>query len=307
MKAPLGLAALALFALAAPAAGQSDETDPRYAKDPRVAETDPRERADPRQADVDAQASRRNEQLTGAALYDDLFERGEFGDLGRAINDRPWELLPYLDGLCEEWLGLESPPGNSAPPTAERAAALRDKIERVAALADRGIGDTAFVAWTARVLAWNAAQVEAYREAQALYVEALALFGNAETVEATKAALTPLQRALDRLRPLGTTWETTMSLTLIGRIQMANHELAAARSTMADALKQGRSLRDLDAVWNGLSVMYDSALADGNFDVAIELLKDQYRISLETGDEATAQQVVSRLVALDAFREKTGF
>lgn len=292
---------------------QDGSVDPRQGLDPRSTATDPRQAADPRKgadpraADVKAQNAARADRLTGPALFDDLFERSEFASLAQAISAQPWQLLAYLDDLCEQWLALVESSALATPAGVERAQDLRAQIERFSQMGDQVLGDTTFSSWTTGVLTWTPEQIDSYRRGQQLYTEALTLFATAGRADETLRALTPLRQAQDLLTPLGLTWEASMTSTLIGRVQMANRELSAAEQTMSDALRLGRAIRDLDAVWNGLSIHYEAAINAAQYDRAQDLLKEQYRIALETGDQASAQDVVARMTKLLDFRKATGF
>jgi hypothetical protein len=306
-QALLALALGTAVLLSAPTlSAQVESSDPRDAVDPRSESSDPRDKGDPRQADVDFQAGVLGDELDGADLFDHLHEKGELAGLSTAIRDEPWELLAYLDSLCEQWIGMVESGDLATPDGLAAADALSEKLEQFARLGDEGLGDTAFEAWVGRVTAWDTEEIATYREAQALYVEGVTLFNEATTPEHALEALTPLRRALSRLQLLGPTWESCMSLTLIGRVQVANGELLGAQETMQDALLMGRSLRDLDAVWNGLTILFQVAIHNGDYDGAEDLLAEQFRISLETGDQATANQVVDRLTQLTEFRDATG-
>lgn len=306
MRAALGAAALCVLTLAGAAAAQTGPTDPREAEDPRSATSDPRSATDPRDAAAIARAAGETEALFGIPRFEALWSGGERAALVTAFGEEPWDVLPYLDGIAEAWLAQrESGP---APASGSQAGAvdLKLKLADLAALADQALGDSDFSGWSARLLAWTDDELRAYRGAQASFVEARALYERAGSAAQSRAALTPLNRALTGLRPLGATWETTLALALVARIQIANGELEPARLTCEDLLRLGRSLRDLDAVWNALGVRYQGALADRDYAGAQDLLREQYRISLEIGDEARAQQVAGRLAGLLEFRDDTG-
>ncbi|RKY19142.1 MAG: hypothetical protein DRQ55_11405 [Planctomycetota bacterium] len=301
------LIALLSLSLAAPTlTSQIPSTDPRFGEDPREQPDDPRKlHDDPRRDEVEQRALLRTDQLRGAEQFELLDSEGKKAELASAIGAQPWELLGWIDSMCESWLALRERASWDTAETQLEANSLRAKLERSALLADQTIGDTAFSAWVARVLAWDDEQIARYRHAQVLFKQGLTAFNEATSAQHALRALTPLRQAQEQLQPLGTTWEAITTLSLIGRIQMANGQQDGARETLQEALRMGRSLRDRDAVWNGIAVLLDDAIRQADYNGAEKLLAEQYRISMETGDQASADDVIRRLTDLTRYRQLT--
>lgn len=295
---PLLLLAAAFLFTGGPAAAQLSEDDPRFAEDPRDS-ADPRNVPDPREAEEARQADADLENLEGVELFEALWERGSTAALSDAMRENSWSLLGWIDSHCEKWLALVEARGLESAEDQARAAELVDKATQLAQLADAALKDTRFSTYVHTFTNWNAEQQAAFRGGQGEFKSAMRILDNATSPQAARAALTPLERSLAAARPLGDTWGQSMTLAAMGRVHHANQEWQAARDRMRDAVTAGRTIRDLDSVWEGLNVIFESSMAMGEFRAARETLQDQYQLSVEVGDEESEQRVLDRMLAME--------
>ncbi|MCB9898766.1 MAG: hypothetical protein H6825_12245 [Planctomycetes bacterium] len=298
------LASLALLALSSSAWSQYPETDPRYEKDPRQ-EADPRDaEKDPRDVALDEEVKQFGVEveadLESRDLFDLLFDSGRTDELATAMGERQWDVLDYVERLLVDRRKLVDKNAQKPDPLlAPQIADLESKLRRVALLADLGIGDSDFAGWVEAVLDWTPEQRELSDERKMHLDEALAILQSAESDDEFLAALTPLERALQDARELGDVRSEASALATIGRIQSVHDMRMDARVTMDEAVRMGRQVRDLDATWDGLSVVYEIALLDEDPEAARDSLREQYQISLDVGAEATSAEIVERLINLD--------
>ncbi len=177
---------------------------------------------------------------------------------------------------------------------------MQDKGRKLAAMADRVLGDTRFTIYVDNFYGWDAEQRRLFREGQKLFGQGAQLASEAQTPEQLLNALTPLRQSLERSRPLGDTWGQSMALTLIGHIQRENVQKPEARATLAEARRLGREIRDLSSVWDSLALEYEMAILDLNRDAAKEALQEQYLIALDMGDEQGTALITRQLVELES-------
>jgi hypothetical protein len=300
-------AAAALVVLAAspvaepsprPAGDVPPGNDPRNVKDPRDI-TDPRDSTDPREIAVDPLS-----EPPGPHLYDALYATGQDARLKQALGENGWDLIGYIQTQLDSWLALFPKEGDGGANDPAHATELADKGRKLAKLADESLLDSRFRNYVETVLGWSPEQRLAFREEQDLYKQGLAIAEAAREPSEAAAALTPLQQALERARKLGDGRTQSLALVAIGNLQAANRDEQAARVSMHEAMRVGRELRDLDAVWDALSVLYESAIRTLEWSEAEEALQEQYLIAQDMADQATAQRVLKQLVDLNAFRDQ---
>lgn len=300
---PLLLALCAVLVAGGPATSQYPPNDPRFEKDPRQ-EADPRTEKDPR-AEAHAEEHERHvdpgeEDLETRELFALLLETGRDEELSTAMGERPWEVLDTVDACIQDWLRLVERSSTALDPALQAEAdRLAEKCRRLALLADRGIGDSNFSGWVAALQKWTPEERSLFREREQLLDEAVTLLQAAESEEEYLNALTPLERSLERARRLGDVRGEAAALSTIGRIQALNEMRESARITMGETVRLGRLVRDLDSTWDGLSVIYEVAMLEREFDTARDVLRDQYQISLELGDDETSAVLLERLINLD--------
>lgn len=295
------LGAALIGALCGTASAQFGSEDPRFEEDPRDEPVDPREEKDPRDADVLAREAELIETLSTHQLFDRLYEKDDRQALATAFGESSWELLDYLDKMCESWHSMVDGGALENDTRRLQADTLRERCLDMARLCDEVTGETTLFLYTDRQFGWDAEERLAFREAQAQYALALRLVDQAVDSDALSLALTPLGRALDTARILGDTWGQTKALTLMARIHAANDDLDAAATTMLDGLALGRQIHDLDTVWVALSMRYSAAIDGALWEEAGATLEDQYNLAIELGDEPTAIQIMERLVELDDY------
>jgi hypothetical protein len=294
---PFRAAQLVLVLAAVCGAQQHPTTDPRDAKDPRDA-TDPRNSADPRGKPLPAGGDQLSA-LQGKELYDALYATGDENRLAAAFKQDGWNILGYVDKHCEGWLALLEAGEDKKEDGRAKIAAMQAKGRKLAAIADRALGDTRFTTYVENFYGWNADQQKSFREGQALYHQAETIIGEAASAQAMLAAVTPLRQSLERSRPIGDTWGQCMALAALGHVQEQNNQLNEAYATMVDAVRLGREIRDLDSVWEGLGVQYEVSGRNMQYQPAKDALQDQYLIALDLKDEKVQQQVTHKLVELE--------
>lgn len=295
------LSAALIVALCGPASAQYGSEDPRFEEDPRDEPVDPREEKDPREEDVLAREAELIETLSTHQLFDALYEKDDRQALATAFGESSWELLDYLDKMCESWHAMVEGGALENDTRRLEADSLRERCLDTARLCDEVTGETTLFLYTDRQFAWDAEERVAFREGQAQLALALRLVDQAADSDDLSLALTPLGRALNTARILGDTWGQTKALTLTARIHAANDDLDAAATTMLDGLTLGRQIHDLDTVWVALSMRYSAAIEGALWEEAEATLEDQYNLAIELGDEPTAIQIMERLVELDDY------
>ena len=278
-----------------------DTTDPRTATDPRDI-PDPRDATDPRQpAAPDPMLG-----PPGPELYDALYATGQDARLKQALGENGWDLLAYIHTQCESWLAQRDTGDPASSGKQQQLAQLEEKARKLARMADTALLDSRFQAYVETVLGWSEEQRQKHRESQELLRQGAALMASARDPTETMAALTPLHQALERARQLRDARTETESLVAIGKVLAAQRDETAARATMQDAVRVGRELRDLDGVWDALSVLYESAVRTRQWDQAEAALQEQYLIAQDVADEATLQRVLKQLIDLENFRDDRG-
>jgi hypothetical protein len=292
-------AAMLVLALAAVSAAQQEplSPDPRDVPDPRETK-DPRKVEDPRGKPLPPGGDQYSA-LQGKELYDALYAEGQETRLVAAFKEDGWNILGYIDSHCENWLALIEKGQDQNEAGKQKLLALQTKGRDLAGIADRALGDTRFSAYVQNFYGWNAEQRKAFREGQALYKEADTILAAAQSPQAALQAVTKLRQSIERSRPLGDTWGQSMALSVLGRIQLDNEQLAEATATMNDAVRLGREIRDLDSVWSGLGVKYQANARQGRFEDAKSALQEQYLIAMDLQDEATQKKVQHQLVELE--------
>ena len=281
-----------------PAGDVPPGNDPRNVKDPRDI-ADPRDSTDPREVAADPLI-----EPPGPHLYDALYATGQDARLKQALSENAWDLIGYIQTQLDSWLALFPKDGDGAAKDPARATELAEKGRKLAKLADESLLDSRFQNYVETVLAWNPDQRQAFREEQDLYKQGLAIAEAAREPSEAAAALTPLQQSLERARKLGDGRTQSLALVAIGNLQAVNRDEQAARVSMHEAMRVGRELRDLDAVWGALSVLYESAIRTLEWSEAEEALQEQYLIAQDMADQLTAQRVLKQLVDLNAFRDQ---
>jgi hypothetical protein len=287
---------LALLLLAGGLAAQEQPADPRVAEDPRTVK-DPRASGDPRDVTTDPFLA-----PPGPKLYDALFDAGLDARLAEAFRDNAWNLLDYIDGYCEAWLAMVERGDLETEAGRARIAEVQAKGRRLAALADTAIGTSRFSLYVETFYAWNTEQQTLLREGQALYRQAIEQIRSAPTVQVAQAALTPLNQALSRAQQIDDAWGQVMALSAIGDLQAAAGMLPEARATLREVLRLGRPIRDLDRVWDALSLSYEVAMLTSDYDGAAEALQEQHVIAQDVGDEDIVSHVMRQLVNVEVYR-----
>jgi len=294
---PYRAASLVLVLAAVCAAQQPPSTDPRNVPDPREVQ-DPRKAADPRGEPLPPGGDQFSV-LEGKELYDALYAKGEQTRLAVAFKENGWNILGYIDTHCEGWLALLEDGQDKTEAGKQKILELQTKGRDVARIADLALGDTRFSAYVQNFYGWSADQRKAFREGQALFKQAETILGAAASPQEALQAVTPLRQSIERSRPLGDTWGQSMALSALGRVQEQNNQLAEAASTMNDAVRLGREIRDLDSVWNGLGVQYQVGARQNRYEEAKAALQEQYLIALDLKDDKTQKKVQHQLVELE--------
>jgi hypothetical protein len=273
--------------------------DPRITEDPRRS-SDPRGLADPRDADVKPGIEESQRPLVGPDLFDELYENSNHAALSQAMAENPWALTDYIYDQCANWIRLsEDQDGEPVTPTAESKAA-ETKLRDLARLADVGLGDTRFSYSVDKVCSLSAKDRVLRKEQEQLLDRGAAVIDTAYQRAETLGALTPLRQSLSRAQQIDDLWGQSRSLSLIGRVQSLNDRSAAARASGQEAVRIGRSVRDLESVWNGWAVIMQAAIRQQDFRGAQLALMEQRRISVEIGDEVTAQEIENQVLALES-------
>ncbi len=277
-----------------------ESLDPRDAEDPRGL-GDPRDAGDPREAERKPGVDEVVTPLEGEELFDELYASGNLAELSVALSEDAWGLSLYIADQCEQWLKQSAGLPKTPSPERDAAQVQEDKAREFARLADASLGDTRFGFAADTLLSLNKTDRALHAEQRALLRQAESLLDVAGSRAETLPALTPLRQSLSRAQELQDLWGQGHCLELIGHIQALNGRSADARSTMLEAVRIGRSVRDLDAVWNGLSVITETSMRQQDFHSAKEALQEQHGLSLEIGDLSTARQVLEQLVQLDEY------
>jgi plasmid maintenance system antidote protein VapI len=275
---------------------QNDEVDPRLTEDPRETR-DPRMESDPREVAIDPL-----EAPPGPMLYDALYDAELEVRLATVFRENAWSLLSYIDGYCEAWLAMVERGDLETESGRARVEEVKAKGRRLALMADTAIGTSRFGLYVETFYAWNDGQQQLLREGQALYRDAIQQMRSAPSVQAAQTALTPLHQALSRARQISDTWGQAMALAAIGNLQASGGMLPEAHATLGEALRLGREIRDLDSVWDALSLRYELAMATRDYDRAAEALLEQHVIAQDVGDEAVVARVMQQLVNLEVYR-----
>jgi hypothetical protein len=290
----IALACSAVLALLTANAGaQLKTSDPRNGVDPRVGE-DPRKGDDPRGEPKDPYA-----QLTGKDLYEAALKAGDDTRLRQAFHDEGWQILSFIDSHCEGWLALKESGALATEDGKKQSDDMQATGRKLAAMADEVLGNTRLVNYVTSFYGWNDEQQKRFREGQKLYKQGATLAHEARTPEEAMNAISPLQQSLGDARALGDTWGQSMALALIGRIQADNKLYPESTATMKEAVKLGREIRDLDSVWAGLAVQYETAIAQQAYEPAHEALQEQYLLAKDLNDTQTEEKIVKQLVELD--------
>ncbi len=292
MTSRLSSASLAWLLFAALPAG-AQVLDPRDVKDPREV-ADPRDAADPRATTADPR-----EPLAGGKFLDALWAAGDEARLAASLRENAWSAFAYVDAQTAAWLELADRPDAGSAPAQEKLAALATKARRIAELADAALGDTQFSLLVATRLAWTAEQRAGHRQALADLSSGLQLAAGAPSADGQRGALTPLRKAHEALRVLGESHGQARAAVAIARIHFNNGEDAEARMAASGAAPAARAVRDLDLVWDALSLQYESCMRSGPIALAEEALRHQYLIALDLQDQATAAEVLQQLVEVD--------
>lgn len=293
-------------ALCITASAQFGEDDPRFELDPRDEETDPRDTEDGLLADVRDFEATQVENLKVHELFDTLYERDNREALYIALSEHRWELLGYLDALCERWHNLVDDGALADPARRIEADALRERCADMARLCDEAAVETTFFLYTDRQFSWDKEQRVAFREGQAEFARAVRLVDSAVEPEDLNQALGPCQRAYDTARILGNTRGQTLAISLSAQIHAANGDLAGAASAMDEGLRLGRLIHDLDTVWLALTMRYAAAMEATDWQLAEETLTEQHNLAVEVGDSKTAGQLLNRIIQLIDYRRVMG-
>jgi hypothetical protein len=170
-------------------------------------------------------------------------------------------------------------------------------------MADAILGDTRFSFYVDNITSWTEEQRQQFKQEQASFEMGMKIWRSAGTPGDAHAALTPMHQALSHARMLGDTWGEASTYSMIGRIQISTGQLLEGRRSIDHAIRVGRQIRDMDAVWDGLAISYEASVEMGSWEAAREALKDQYLISLEVGDEDTSTKLMTLLVEYDQYVE----
>lgn len=286
---------VALLLLASLAAAQQAGGDPRDVKDPRDV-PDPRNVPDPR-----GKPQEPPQELVGRELYESLWAAGDELGLAQAFRRDVWRILPYIDGHCEGWLALVEQGAAQKEEGRKAMAEMQAKGRKLAAIADQVLVDSRFSAYVEAFYGWGPEQQASFREGQRLFGEGARLAAEAETPQELDLALTPLRQSLERSRPLSDTWGQSMALALIGRIERETRRYREARTTLEQARRLGREIRDVDAVFDSLGMLYELALLDKDKDAALSALQEQYLIAVDLGDAKLSEKLSRQMVELAQF------
>ncbi|MFT7463975.1 MAG: hypothetical protein ACI9EF_002323 [Pseudohongiellaceae bacterium] len=300
------LSAALLLLLCSSASAQYESEDPRAEGDPRDQGTEPLEENDPRDADVIARDAEHIETFSVHKSFDALYEKGDRQALATAFGESSWELLEYINKMCEQWHQLVEQGALDDPERLAVADTLRMRCIDVSQLGDQVTGETTFFSYTDRQFHWDTEERLAFRESQEQLAQAQSLMDQATDRSSFSRALTPLERSLQTARSLGDTWGKTQALALMAEIYDANDDPDGAASIMLEGLRLGRQIHDLDTVWLALSVRYSAAVTNSLWNEAQAALEDQYTLSVELNDEQTSVQVIQRLVDLSNYVSTVG-
>ena len=278
-RSALPLAVLHLLVLGAMASAQFEETDPRFTKDPRDA-ADPRSVVDPREEGMQPGIETDLDPLEGSDLFEELYSTQNTAALADAFSKSPWEVLGYIHRQAREWLTMVEDNGLATQEGRDAAGALETKMRELAQLADSTLLDSRFEYYVDTLIRWDAEERVAYHEALAQYQQGTAIYDAATTAQQTLPALTPLRQSLATSRQLDDLRGQAACLAIIGRIQSVNGRPAEARSSMREARSIGHSIRDLDAVWDGLTVVMQTSIRLLDFDSAQIALQNQHQLQV---------------------------
>jgi hypothetical protein len=295
-------AALFLVLLSGSLAAQYAESDPRNTEDPRDA-ADPRSVVDPRDEGLQPGIEVDLAPLEGADLLEELYAGGNTAALSDAISKSPWDILAFIQKQAKTWLELSGKETPATDEDREQLQALELKLRDLGQLADLALLDSRFEYYVDTLMRWDKTERVEYQELQELYKQGGLIYDSALTPEQTLPALTPLRQGLAKARQLDDLRSQAACLSLIGRILSVINRPAEARVSMLDAVDVGRSVRDLDAVWDGLAVIMRSSIRQQDYDSAQDALRQQHRISSEMGDTETARLVLDQLLQLAQFVE----
>jgi hypothetical protein len=282
----------AALLLATPAAAtQQRNDDPRFNPDPTES-ADPRSAADPTEVE-DPTAP-----LEGEELFDDLLERDALGELRLVMGTNPWHLLPYIDGLCQRRLSMKETGADQTQGGTVEAAELEERVRLVADLADGVLRDTRFSPYVTTVLAWDDEQVAAHRQAQEWVAEARGLLEEALSPGEAREAITPIERAQQAARKLNDPVTRSTTLSLLGQVE-ANLGLAdTADGNAREGIRVARSVRNLDAIWDGLGARYEGRMTRKDRPGARAVLWEMHTLAVESSNAEAAESVLDQLAVL---------
>ncbi len=289
------LALLLLGSLGATASAQYRKGDPRYVKDPREV-SDPRTVRDPRTVDRDPRALPSDQEL-----FDHHLATDNVGELRVAMRENPWIVMKWIDGFCQRWLAIVDADGTPGEQRQAEVALLQEQGRLVARLADGAFGDTRFSLYVDGVFRWTPEQRTLYLERERLTQQGLDVSNGAITADDARRALTPLTQALEYARRLGDTPGMSSTLAAMGRVQWEGGYYREARATMGEAVRIGRQVRDYDAIWAALSMLYEGGMEHEEYGQAQRALRDQYLIARDSGAPGAAEQILVQLVELELY------
>jgi hypothetical protein len=235
-----------------------------------------------------------------------LYEQDNRESLYIALSEHSWELLGYLDAMCERWHSLVDDGALADPARRIEADALRERCADMARLCDEAAGETTFFLYTDRQFSWDKEERVAFREGQAEYARAVRLVDEAEQPEDLNRALQPCQRAQDAARILGDTRGQTSAIALKAQVYAANGDLAGAARAMDEGLRLGRLIHDLGTVWLALTIRYAAAMEATDWQQAEDTLIEQHNLAVEVGDSESAGHLLNRLIQLIDYRRVMG-
>lgn len=275
-----------------------DGGDPRNVEDPRRT-SDPRRGNDPREETEKPGIEEAMEPLQGAELFEELYRGGNTGALSSAMAGSPWELTNYIDDLCTQWITMtRDKDGKPVAPTAE-SKALETKVREIARLADAGIGDTRFGFWVGTIFSMTPEQRVMREEQVKLLAQGERILESVPLKQETYRALTPLRQSLSRAQQLNDFLGQSRAHSLIGRVQLLNRSGAEARASGREAIRIGRSLRDMRSVWNGWATVMIASARLRDFQTAKDALTEQHNLAIAIGDEITADAILDQIIELE--------
>ena len=277
--------------------------DPRDTTDPRDEELliDPRDVPDPREEAIREKERELADALSGADLFDSLYDAGSQFQLVGALRQEAWSVLPYLDELCNQWLQMIEA-GLDSPQSLEDMDALETKAREIAELTDKTLGDSRFEVFVDNYFGWSPEEQAEFRESQDSYQRALAILKKARNPREAQEALAYLERSEASARALGDTWGVAMSMSTIAQVEAANRFFPEARESGRASVRIGRQVRDLDSVWSGLGVVYSTSLALNDRPAAESALTSQHQVAQELGDQPVASSLIEQLILLRAIK-----